>query len=192
MSEKKHLSKQWLRERYFGDEMSVPEMAELVDVCPQTIYDAMDQRGIDRDASRYGYKSRVEYATYYLDDQGYPRWQAKGREDGERVTDNIHVHRLLAIAEHGVDAVIGKHVHHKNEVEWDNRPSNLELLSPGEHRTEHMTPETVDKMVRARGETPPTRADGGQPIDAEQQSLTGDTPRGQLTIDAAVKRDGGS
>ena len=189
MSEKKHLSEEWLRERYFEDGMSVPEMAEQVDVCAQTIYDAMDQRGIDRDATRYGHKSRVEYATYYLDDQGYPRWQAKGREDGERVTDNFHVHRLLAIAEYGIDAVVDKSVHHKNEIPCDNRPENLELLTRSEHRSEHMTPETVDKMVRSRGEAPPIRGDGG--FEISQRSLDGGKPDGQITLDGDVIRDGG-
>lgn len=182
MSEKKHHSEQWLRARYFDDGMSVPEMAELVDVCAQTVYDAMDVRGIDRDATRYGYKSRVPYASYYIDGQGYPRWQAKGREDGERVTDNFHVHRLLAIAEHGVDAVAGKSVHHKNNIPWDNRPENLEILSRSKHRAEHMTPEVVDRMVQARGETPPVRTDGG--VRPDQVALDGGRPRGQQRLEA--------
>jgi len=160
MSDKKHLSEQWLREKYFGEEMSVPEMAEEVSVVPQTIYDAMERNGIDRDATRYGYQTRVPYATYYTDDQGYPRWQAKHpKKDGERVTDNFHVHRLLAIAEYGVEAVAESHVHHKNEIRWDNRPSNIEVLKPGEHITEHMTPERVDMMCRSRGASLPERGD---------------------------------
>ncbi len=34
--------------------------------------------------------------------------------------DNIYIHQLLAIAEHGFDEVAGKHIHHKNGIKWDN------------------------------------------------------------------------
>jgi len=187
MSEKKYASEEWLRERYFEDEMSVPQIAEQEGVVAQTIYDWMDRHGIGRDATRYGYKSRVPYATYYTDDQGYPRWQAKGRENGERTTYNFHVHRLVAIAEFGVEAVVGKHVHHKNEVRFDNRPENLELLTPGEHRTRHMTPETVDMMVRSRGQEPPARTGGGFAL--QQVALDGDDPAGQVTLDGDIVRE---
>jgi hypothetical protein len=51
--------------------------------------------------------------------------------------DSIPVHRLLAVAEWGVDAVKGKHVHHENGVKWDNRVGNLELLNPSEHAKMH-------------------------------------------------------
>lgn len=189
LSDHDHADEEWLRQEYCEKGRSVPDIADELGEVPQTVYDAMDVWGIDRDATRYGHKSRVPYATYYTDDQGYPRWNAKGREDGERVTYNFHVHRLVAIAEFGVEAVIDKSVHHKNEVTWDNRPENLELLTRSEHRSEHMTPDTVDKMVRARGETPPTRADGG--FDVEQRGLDGGKPEGQTTLDGGIVRDGG-
>jgi len=159
MAEKLHLSEDWLRARYFGDGMSVPEMAEISGVSHQSVYDSMDRRGIDRDATRYGHKRRVEYATYYTDDQGYPRWQSKTRVEEGRRTHNFHVHRLLAIAEHGVDAVVGSDVHHVNGIPWDNRPSNIEILEHGEHRSRHMTPSVVDKMCRSRGDSVPVRGD---------------------------------
>jgi hypothetical protein len=46
-------------------------------------------------------------------------------------------HRLIAVAEHGFDAVCGNVVHHKNDIPWDNRPENLELMTLAEHTAHH-------------------------------------------------------
>jgi hypothetical protein len=62
----------------------------------------------------------------------------------ERVSgscNQVYVHQLLAISEGAdVDKVFSSgnhHVHHKNEITWDNRPENIELLSAEEHAKEH-------------------------------------------------------
>jgi hypothetical protein len=47
------------------------------------------------------------------------------------------VHRLLAIAEYGTDPVAGNHVHHKNGIKWDNRPTNIEPVNHSEHARKH-------------------------------------------------------
>lgn len=52
-------------------------------------------------------------------------------------TEVVLIHRLLAVAEYGFDAVAGLSVHHENGVPWDNRPQNLELLSRSDHRRKH-------------------------------------------------------
>lgn len=52
--------------------------------------------------------------------------------------ESARIHRLLAVALYGVDAVAGKHVHHKNGIPWDNRPENLELVDPVEHARIHL------------------------------------------------------
>lgn len=56
--------------------------------------------------------------------------------DGKQ--SRLLLHRLLAVAEYGFDAVKDKHIHHKNGVRWDNRPDNIELLSPSEHQTKEI------------------------------------------------------
>lgn len=50
---------------------------------------------------------------------------------------SIGIHRLLAVAEYGLDAVAGMDVHHKNGIPWDNRPENIELLTRSEHMRTH-------------------------------------------------------
>lgn len=149
MSESKHLDEDWLREQYSTKGLSAPEIAELCGVTHQSVYYAMDKFGIERDATRYGDKSKVPYATYYVDDKGYPRWQSKGRANGERKTWNYHIHRLTAIAEHGYEAVKGKEVHHKNEIPFDNRPGNLEPLTVKEHNESHLALDEPERLAAA-------------------------------------------
>lgn len=54
--------------------------------------------------------------------------------------DRVYIHQLLAIAE-GADPHDvfggGTHVHHHSGVEWDNRPDNVSLLTPAEHKAAH-------------------------------------------------------
>jgi len=160
MSEK-YKDEGWLREQYQDKHRSAPEIAEECGVHSGTIYDWMDRFNIERDATKWGDKTRVPRATYYIDSQGYPRWQSKRRKkNGERGTENLHVHRLLAVAEYGVDAVAGMDVHHINGVRWDNRPSNIEVIGHAEHRAQHMTPDVVEKMCEARGDAPPDKEAG--------------------------------
>lgn len=66
-------------------------------------------------------------------ERGWLRW--RGQHCGE--TKVVYVHQLVQIA-HGADpAKIFSNgewnVHHDNEVRYDNRPDNLELLSAEDH-----------------------------------------------------------
>jgi len=71
--------------------------------------------------------------AYYVDHRGYPHWEFI--EDSEYRC--VRVHRLLAVAEYGFDAVADMDVHHKNGIPWDNRPVNIEPMDHGEHTKLH-------------------------------------------------------
>jgi|GEM_PF-1684890 hypothetical protein len=175
----RYKSEQWLREQYLTQKKSVTEIADKTEVTYQTIYDWMDKYGIERDATRYGEKSRVQYATYYVGPSGYARWQSKYRDkNGERQTENYSVHRLLAISEYGTDAVIGMDVHHKNGIRWDNRPENIEIIDHAEHRRIHAIEEETwkDHFWHAVGDDNPglqkTKVDESSPEKPEQSTVT--------------------
>jgi hypothetical protein len=80
---------------------------------------------IDVDTSRLVHFGTTEH--------GYRFWSH--RHLGEKY--HVPVHRLMAVAKWGFDVVKGNIVHHKNGVEWDNRPENLEVKSQSEHIREH-------------------------------------------------------
>lgn len=79
--------------------------------------------------------ARKEYVGLQTTPEGYEQWH--DRIAGKTIT----VHQLLAIAD-GADPYkvfsSGEwHVHHDNEIPWDNRPKNLGLLTRTEHLTHH-------------------------------------------------------
>jgi len=69
------------------------------------------------------------------------------RANGDDAT--VYIHRLLYVAEHGVDALpTGWHVHHDRSLPWLNTPGNLVAVDPDDHGRHHLQDE-------------PLRADGG-------------------------------
>lgn len=60
-------------------------------------------------------------------------------------TKRVYLHRLLYVAEHGLDALDDdEHVHHENHIPWDNRPDNLEAVAEDEHCRYHNGEATHD------------------------------------------------
>ena len=109
----------WVNKRY-----SAGRIASIFDVHISTIYRRLKRHGIER-------RDLLQYNTI---GKGYTEIAEPG-EGGERV----YAHRLLAVAEYGFDAVADEDnvVHHKNGVTWDNRPSNIRLLTNEVHARKH-------------------------------------------------------
>lgn len=108
--------------------MSLEEIAEAEGISTTGVRKWFSRRGLT-----YWKHKPANFDTI---PRGYERWSHKY----ERESHYAYVHRLLAVAEYGVDAVAENHVHHKNGIKWDNRPENIELVSPGEHMTESHDP----------------------------------------------------
>lgn len=135
-----HTDPEVLRELYHERGLSTVEIADLPSVSVQnaaTIRHHMVKNDIERRST--GENKRVPYATYCMESSGHYSWTSRDPDGKQR---GVKVHRLIAIAEHGVDAVVGNHVHHKNGIPWDNRPSNLEIKTPEKHHSDHMEGES--------------------------------------------------
>ncbi|MFC6975794.1 HNH endonuclease signature motif containing protein [Halomicroarcula sp. GCM10025709] len=126
---------EWLREQYVDRNQSAEQIASAPGCASTTVRTWVDKHGLKRRSRSEALKSRAlfEPARYDTDSEGYSRWRVF--RDGQRY--EVRVHRLLAVAEVGVDNLNGNHVHHKNGIPWDNRPSNIEVLTPEEHGRRH-------------------------------------------------------
>jgi hypothetical protein len=95
------------------------------------------QSVIDRRKMLYGQTSettqmkkyRANDVNLYIDSYGYRVIKHHHKGDAYIVS----VHRLVALAEYGFEAVVGCHVHHKNKHPIDNRPTNLSVHASDEH-----------------------------------------------------------
>lgn len=73
---------------------------------------------------------KTDHATVFTTKNGY-------ESIATHEANPVCLHRLVAVAEYGFDAVDGMHVHHKNRIPWDNRGRNIELKSPSDHAHHH-------------------------------------------------------
>jgi hypothetical protein len=124
-----------LQALYVEQEMTQPEIADIFDINHGTISYWLDKHNIDARPPKTpnlhaGYCEKQSYGY----NSGYYVWVSL---DPDGKVRRMSVHRLLAVAEYGVDEVADKQVHHKNGIPWDNRPENIEPLTAEEHSKEH-------------------------------------------------------
>lgn len=132
-----------VEELYWGRDMSLEEVAEELGCSPGAVRGTMDRNGIDRRAAWEHLEKPASFSHHR--ERGHE--QISFTVDGQ--TRYYDVHRLLAIAEWGLDEVAGKIVHHKNGIPWDNRVENLELIdSQAEHAKMHNEERERDEFGR--------------------------------------------
>lgn len=88
---------------------------------------AKEAAGLDTGASR------SQVPCYTQNNEGYMFWATT--IDGTQL--NVFEHRLLAAAKYGLEAIKGKHVHHKNGHQFHNTLENIEIVSRTEHKARH-------------------------------------------------------
>jgi plasmid maintenance system antidote protein VapI len=114
-----------LRRAYWEEGKSTEDMADEFGVTGPTILRQMKKHDIPR---RTAPQDRPPYFCPAGSD-GHEEVHA--RVDGELKV--IGIHRLVAVVEHGYEAVAGNDTHHRNGVPWDNRPSNVTPKTHGDH-----------------------------------------------------------
>ena len=118
--------------------LSTRKMADELNCDPATIIRWMEKHGIERRNRLSALRDAIStnYARFQMN-HGHETWQVDIIEDGNKSTKSVKVHRLLAVSEHGFEAINGKVVHHRNGIPWDNRIENLEIMSNSEHSQLH-------------------------------------------------------
>jgi transcriptional regulator with XRE-family HTH domain len=124
-----------LRQLHHDKELTYAEMGDELGCSASTIGEWMKRNGIEghNRIERAHEASRVNYAQFYTDHRGYEYWRTKYMSEKQM----LPVYRLIAVAEHGFEAVAGNVIHHKNGIKWDNRPSNLRVMSDSDHKRLH-------------------------------------------------------
>lgn len=136
-------NKELMERLYLDEKMSHSEIAEFLDCGYGTVATWIrEKHEIPTRSISEAREIQKGYIgpPFFVGEHGYERWDADGH--------TVNVHRLLAASEWGPEAVEGMHVHHKNEIPWDNRVENLELLSVGQHSARHHT--KIDFVDRVR------------------------------------------
>lgn len=134
-----------LRRLYHGQGLTTREIANRLGCSNGTVSQWLDRHDIEtRENWTAGVEAakranRVERVKLRTLDSGYEYWASHEWRPGDdsRTSEIVYVHRLLAVAEYGFDAVADQDVHHENGIPWDNRSENITLLDKGEHGKLH-------------------------------------------------------
>lgn len=150
-------SKPWhdpdrLRELYHEQNLTTYEVADRLGCTQTQIRISMDNFGMKRRSASEALSGKRQKKAQYKHPcwghERYPCWSASN--GGDTSPEKFYVHRLLAIAEYGTEAVVEKDVHHKNGVPWDNRPENIELIDPSAHGVLHHIDRSIDRKEISR------------------------------------------
>lgn len=119
---------EWL---YHDEGLSAGEIAMVLDCSTGSVFTWLDRHDFKKRSQKEAAKHSLgkDHMTFLTTSKGYEAWWVP--------SDVVYVHRLVAVAENGLDAVVGNHVHHRNGIRWDNRPGNLEVKTPSDHHSDH-------------------------------------------------------
>jgi len=137
---------QTLNELYHGEGLTLVEVGERLGCTDNTILRWMKRHGIPRrdEVEQLDKWRRCQPAHYRTAFNGYEEWKSK--HNGKQ--DTALVHRLVVVAESGLPNTSDWVVHHKNGIQWDNRPCNLEVLTDSDHKKHHAKQRWQDDEYR--------------------------------------------
>jgi len=131
-----------LHNLYVVQNMTDSEIADTFGVSKSTVTYHRNKHSIEgRTPKEY---ASLRPATLEQTKDGYVYWNANTADEYRRV----YVHRLLAVAEYGIENVKSHEVHHTNGMTWDNRADNIELMTEEEHKREHAEQRRDNKTGR--------------------------------------------
>jgi len=122
-----------MRYLYLKKRLSAREIADIIPCNVGHVKRWLRRHGIQRSQSEGKKIQTLKQPPHHRWHNGYEQvvTLVNGKQKG------VQIHRLVAIAEHGFEAVDGNVVHHKNEIKWDNRPENLEPMKKADHVRHH-------------------------------------------------------
>jgi len=131
--------KNWLREEYIRKQKSSRDIAEELGADKSVVLKGLRKCGIERrdtpEATMLGMDTG--HCSFRTEKLGYEVVTSRTPEE----KSEVRIHQLVAIAEgedpHNVFSGGDYHVHHENNIQWDNRPGNLELKTNSEHMKGH-------------------------------------------------------
>ena len=129
----------WLYEQYVEKQKSSGDIADELGCSGTVVLRWLDKHNIEK---------RKSCQDWLLKPHTSPRGHERLHTGGYEGNSKVKFHRLVAVAKFGIDPVKENEVHHKNGIKWDNRPSNLELLSTEEHARLHSEGRERDQSGR--------------------------------------------
>lgn len=128
---------------YLEEEMAQTAMSNLFGCSQSSIGTWLEKHKIPKRSFSEALRvNRRDHVPVQTTSHGYVAWWEKSH--------TVYVHRLLAVAEHGFDAVTSDHdIHHKNGIKWDNRPDNIEVRTHADHSTEPWKLTGLDRLRAA-------------------------------------------
>ena len=117
---------------YWIEGLNQTGIAERYGYTPSCISKQMDEIPTGSDPSKHS----GSVGFYFNEGHG----KIYSQYDGD--SEFVYSHRLLAVAEYGIDAVKDKDIHHETGWGLDNRPDAISLMEPEEHIHLHRSDES--------------------------------------------------
>lgn len=134
------LTEERARKAYTDRLMSIAEIAEEYDTTLHKVRSLIDRAGVNtrgNGGSRRERNLEKPAGFYTCTTRGYEFAFGVSRKNEEYEKEVVPIHRLVAVAEYGFEAVANNDVHHINGVGWDNRPTNIDVMTQEEHMRQH-------------------------------------------------------